>query len=138
MTTGYDFYYKIVAKDRGVAPEYSVNPDTGYYRMRYNSVYDTGWVILPTGIDSKLKYLSLVSESVGFIAIECFGGDTLLMLSTTNGGTNWRKNPVTGLVEVNDFLIVDKNTGFLAGKGLVNGAYAGELIFTNDGGLNWP
>ncbi len=34
----YGFYYKIVAKDKGIIPEYSSSPDTGYYKCVWDNI----------------------------------------------------------------------------------------------------
>ena len=36
MKNEYNFYYKIYAVDKGIIPEYSAKPDTGYYELAYN------------------------------------------------------------------------------------------------------
>jgi hypothetical protein len=36
MKTDYSFYYKIYAVDKGIVPEYSTKPDTGYYKLVYD------------------------------------------------------------------------------------------------------
>ena len=36
MKNDYSFYYKIYAVDKGIVPEYSTKPDTGYYELVYD------------------------------------------------------------------------------------------------------
>jgi hypothetical protein len=36
MKNDYSFYYKIYAVDKGIVPEYSTKPDTGYYKLVYD------------------------------------------------------------------------------------------------------
>ena len=42
FTNGFNFYYKIQAKDKGILPKYDFDPDTGYYQLAY---FDTNTVI---------------------------------------------------------------------------------------------
>ena len=35
FTNGFNFYYRISAKDKGIIPEYDFAPDTGYYELTY-------------------------------------------------------------------------------------------------------
>ena len=36
MKNDYSFYYKIYAVDKGIVPEHSTKPDTGYYKLDYD------------------------------------------------------------------------------------------------------
>ena len=36
MRNDYSFYYKIYAVDKGIVPEHSAKPDTGYYELVYD------------------------------------------------------------------------------------------------------
>ena len=35
FTSGFNFYYKIKAKDKGIIPQYDFDPDGGYYELKY-------------------------------------------------------------------------------------------------------
>lgn len=37
MKSGYSFYYKIYAKDKGIIPTEKFSPDTGYYKLDYST-----------------------------------------------------------------------------------------------------
>lgn len=47
LKNGFTFNYRIIAKDKGIIPETSYSPDTGYYQCVWNG---------PTGIDDKVEY----------------------------------------------------------------------------------
>jgi len=36
MKNGYNFYYKFLAKDKGIIPEFTWSPDTGFYKCEWN------------------------------------------------------------------------------------------------------
>jgi hypothetical protein len=36
MKNDYSFYYKIYAIDKGIVPEHTTKPDTGYYKLDYD------------------------------------------------------------------------------------------------------
>jgi hypothetical protein len=47
LKNGFTFNYRIIAKDKGIIPETSYSPDTGYYKCIWNG---------PTGIDDKTQF----------------------------------------------------------------------------------
>jgi len=38
LKKGFEFYYRIQAKDKGIIPHYSYKPDTGYYKVIYGNI----------------------------------------------------------------------------------------------------
>ncbi|RPI61315.1 MAG: T9SS C-terminal target domain-containing protein, partial [Ignavibacteriales bacterium] len=40
INKGFDFYYRIQAKDKGIIPHFSYKPDSGFYKIVYTSLTD--------------------------------------------------------------------------------------------------
>ncbi len=57
MKSGFDYNYRIVAVDKGIIPETSYSPDTGYYNCIWNG---------PTGIDDNNQYPQTFSLSQNY------------------------------------------------------------------------
>jgi len=53
LKTGYSFYYKIYAKDKGIIPTEKCSPDSGYYKLDYTSE--------PLGVN-KTQYSGTINE----------------------------------------------------------------------------
>ena len=57
MKSGFTFNYRIIAKDRGIIPETSYSPDSGYYQCVWDG---------PTGIDDKIEHQLTFALSQNF------------------------------------------------------------------------
>jgi len=57
MKNGFSFNYRIVARDKGIIPETSYAPDTGYYKCVWNGT---------TGIDDDIQYPQTFSLSQNY------------------------------------------------------------------------
>jgi hypothetical protein len=57
IRSGYTFYYKVTAKDKGLIPKYKSKPDTGYYKLIYDPspaqiLFSEDSIYIPTLADS--------------------------------------------------------------------------------------
>jgi len=69
INKGFDFYYRIQAKDKGIIPHFSYKPDSGFYKIVYTSLTDveSKYYSLPTEYKLEQNYPNPFNPSTKII-----------------------------------------------------------------------
>jgi len=83
------------------------------------------WLILSSGVSTKLNSCFFVTENIGYIA-----GDDGKILKTTNGGSSFTQLDSKSSADIHTLFFFNELSGYAAGSN-------GTILFTSDGGINW-
>lgn len=91
----------------------------------------SGWFQQSINTTQSLNNIYFINYSTGWIV-----GDSGIICSTTNGGTNWLKNTFLSNIEIlRSVYFKNQNTGIIGG--CTGGNNAGYVIRTTDAGNTW-
>ncbi len=91
----------------------------------------SGWIQQSVNTTRSLNNIQFINNTTGWIV-----GDSGIICSTTNGGTNWLKSTYSSSIEIlRSVYFKNQNTGIIGG--CTGGNNAGYVIRTTDGGANW-
>lgn len=95
------------------------------------SFSQSGWIQQSVNTTKSLNNIQFINNTTGWIV-----GDSGIICSTTNGGTNWLKRTYSTSSEIlRSVYFKNQNTGIIGG--CTGGNNAGYVLRTSDGGLNW-
>lgn len=91
----------------------------------------SGWVQQSINTTRSLNNIHFINNSTGWIV-----GDSGIICSTTNGGTNWLKSTFSTSIEIlRSVYFKNQNSGIIGG--CTGGNNDGYVLRTTNGGINW-
>jgi len=86
---------------------------------------------MPSPVNSSLKQIYFVNDSTGWA-----GGDSGIIIHTSNGGQSWQIQENRPETQVVDIFFLDENTGWALSWNLIN-PFGTFIHRTTNGGSNW-
>ncbi|HZW39865.1 MAG TPA: T9SS type A sorting domain-containing protein [Ignavibacteriaceae bacterium] len=132
INSGYSFYYKIYAQDKGIIPE---DTTTEYFQLQYSGSVQM-WEKLNSGINNiPISSISFPRNDLGFATVfdQINGLSSFTLLKTPNMGDTWTSKVVNGLRFPSQIYFVNDKLGFISGYGDIGGV----VLRTTNSGTSW-
>ncbi|NUM71930.1 MAG: T9SS type A sorting domain-containing protein, partial [Ignavibacteriaceae bacterium] len=134
MSDGYKFYYRFTARDKGLVPEFTSSPETGWYKLEYDPLNGNYWITQSTITHRLIQELAFINKNDGFALSTGDNSENYtIFYRTDNGGRDWYMRTIMGIREPRKLYFLTDNIWFLCGYG----TESGRLFKTTNRGETW-